>query len=26
LFDDPTNSDLENDERRPEVDLKAFRD
>jgi NitT/TauT family transport system substrate-binding protein len=26
LFDDPTNSDLENDERRPNVDLKAFRD
>jgi sulfonate transport system substrate-binding protein len=26
LFDDPTNSDLENDERRPDVDLKAFRD
>jgi len=26
LFDDPTNSDLENDERRPNVDLKTFRD
>ena len=26
LFDDPTNSDLENDERRPDIDLKAFRD
>jgi NitT/TauT family transport system substrate-binding protein len=26
LFDDPTNSDLERDERRPEIDLKAFRD
>jgi len=26
LFDDPTNSDLELDERRPEVDLGSFRD
>jgi hypothetical protein len=26
LFDDPTNSDLELDERRPEVDLSSFRD
>ena len=26
LFDDPTNSDLERDERRPEIDLKTFRD
>jgi NitT/TauT family transport system substrate-binding protein len=26
LFDDPTNSDLELDERRPEVDLRSFRD
>ena len=26
LFDDPTNTDLEKDERRPEIDLKAFRD
>jgi len=26
LFDDPTNNDLEKDERRPEIDLKAFRD
>jgi hypothetical protein len=26
LFDDPTNNDLENDERRPEIDLKTFRD
>ncbi len=26
LFDDPTNSDLERDERRPEIDLTTFRD
>jgi NitT/TauT family transport system substrate-binding protein len=26
LFDDPANSDLEKDERRPEIDLNAFRD
>jgi len=26
LFDDPTNSDLELDERRPEIDLGSFRD
>jgi NitT/TauT family transport system substrate-binding protein len=26
LFDDPTNSDLEMDERRPEIDLTTFRD
>src|SRR6266566_3216376 len=26
LFDDPTNSDLETDERRPEIDLTTFRD
>ena len=26
LFDDPNNSDLERDERRPEVDLGSFRD
>jgi hypothetical protein len=26
LFDDPTNTDLETDERRPEVDHSVFRD
>ena len=26
LFDDPNSNDLENDERRPEIDLKTFRD
>jgi NitT/TauT family transport system substrate-binding protein len=26
LFDDPTNSDLERDERRPEIDLNSFQD
>jgi hypothetical protein len=26
LFDDPTNADLEKDERRPEIDLKTFHD
>ena len=26
LFDDPTNSDLEMDDRRPEIDLTTFRD
>jgi NitT/TauT family transport system substrate-binding protein len=26
LFDDPTNGDLENDERRPEIDVTGFRD
>jgi NitT/TauT family transport system substrate-binding protein len=26
LFDDPTNSDLERDERHPEIDLKTFQD
>ena len=26
LFDDPSNSDLELDERRPDVDLRSFRD
>jgi hypothetical protein len=26
LFDDPNNSDLERDERRPEIDLNMFQD
>jgi hypothetical protein len=26
LFDDPTNSDLETDDRRPEIDLNRFQD
>jgi hypothetical protein len=26
LFDDPTSSDLERDERRPEIDLNTFQD
>ena len=25
-FDDPNNADLERDDRRPEIDLKSFRD